>query len=359
MAPNYRENIYLAIDKHYHCDWYFGDPDPTIKQMDLSKLKYVYHYRSFGNPKKLYWQGGLISCLFMRKYVNFFVLSQSRSISFYLFVLLKKIFFPKKKIYCWGHGWYGREGSLRQSISKLMLNCIDGQFVYNNRARNLMVGAGADPNKIFTIYNSLDYDRQLTIRKLLKPSTVYIDHFSNNFPVLLFIGRLTEVKRLDLLLDAMHILDKSGHKFNLILIGTGEKLEYLTSKTKEYGLEDRVWFYGPCYDEAQNAQLIYDADLCVAPGNVGLTAIHTMMFGTPVITHNDLPWQMPEYEAIKPGISGNFFERNNVESLAKSINNWIGNVQDRELVRKACYEEIDSKWNPYNQMRIIEENLKI
>ena len=56
---------------------------------------------------------------------------------------------------------------------------------------------------------------------------------------------------------------------------------------------------GECYSEETNAKLIYNADLCVAPGNIGLTAIHVMMFGCPAITHNDFKWQMPEFEAIK------------------------------------------------------------
>lgn len=41
-------------------------------------------------------------------------------------------------------------------------------------------------------------------------------------------------------------------------------------------VDKNVWFYGSCYDEQTNAELIYNADMCVAPGNVGLTAIHAM-----------------------------------------------------------------------------------
>lgn len=71
-------------------------------------------------------------------------------------------------------------------------------------------------------------------------------------------------------------------------------------------VDKNVWFYGSCYDEQTNAELIYNADMCVAPGNVGLTAIHAMTFGCPVITHSDFKWQMPEFEAIHPGKTGDF-----------------------------------------------------
>ena len=52
-------------------------------------------------------------------------------------------------------------------------------------------------------------------------------------------------------------------------------------------LQDQIWFYGACYDESKLGELIFNADLCVSPGNVGLTAVHSMGYGTPVITHNN------------------------------------------------------------------------
>lgn len=115
-----------------------------------------------------------------------------------------------------------------------------------------------------------------------------------------------------------------------------------------------MWFYGACYDEKPNAELIYNADLCVAPGNVGLTAMHTMVFGTPVISHNDFKWQMPEFEAIHPNETGDFFEYKNTESLASTISNWFSvHKSDRAEVRRFCYHEIDTQWNPNFQIKVI------
>ena len=100
--------------------------------------------------------------------------------------------------------------------------------------------------------------------------------------------------------------------------------------------------------------LLYSADLCVAPGNIGLTAMHAMAYGCPGISHNDFKWQMPEFEAIKEGITGEFFERDNAESLANSITNWLSTHENkREEVRNACFKEIDERWNPHKQLEII------
>ena len=128
--------------------------------------------------------------------------------------------------------------------------------------------------------------------------------------------------------------------------------------TENLGLSDRVWFYGACYDEAELSKMIYNADLCVSPGNVGLTAMHSMVFGTPVVTHNDFAHQMPEFEAIRVGETGCFFEEGNVDSLALNISIWFETHENqREEVRKACYKEIDTQWTPRFQIDVLKKHL--
>ena len=98
----------------------------------------------------------------------------------------------------------------------------------------------------------------------------------------------------------------------------------------------------------------------MAPGNIGLTAMHVLMFGCPAISHNDFKWQMPEFESIKPGITGDFFEYNNVEDLAKVISQWFSAKRYyREEVRHACYQEIDEHWNPHYQLNILKQVLYV
>ena len=125
------------------------------------------------------------------------------------------------------------------------------------------------------------------------------------------------------------------------------------------GLTDNIWFYGACFDENANAELVYNADLCVAPGNIGLTAMHVMMFGCPAISHNSFKWQMPEFESIKPGETGDFFEYDNVEDLTRCISEWFRSKKDcREKVREACYKEIDDYWNPHYQLNLLKRVLE-
>lgn len=357
-APRYRENIYKAIDQEYDCEWYFGKKLGDIQEMDYSVLKEVRRYKSYGNPSKLFWKCGILSLLFSKERKVFLTIAESRSLTDYVFFGLSRLF--KKKVYVWTHGWYGKENKIEATLKKWQFNHVDGIFVYSNYARNLMIKEGLSAEKIFTIHNSLLYDQQKALRESIVPSTIYKDHFCNDTPTIIFIGRLTKVKKLDMVVDALSKLKAKGENYNLVFVGDGVEKKNLEAKVTEMGLQRNVWFYGACYDEKKNAELIFSADLCVSPGNVGLTAIHALTFGCPVITHNCFKWQMPEFEAIQTGVTGDFFEMDNVNALSDCISHWFASKADeRDEVRKACFNEIDTKWNPYFQMEVLKKNLKV
>ena len=155
---------------------------------------------------------------------------------------------------------------------------------------------------------------------------------------------------------AVTLLKTQGENYNITFVGDGDMRQALESEVCKSQLESTTWFYGACYDEKTNADLIYNADLCIAPGNIGLTAMHSLMFGCPAISHNDFKMQMPEFEAIIPGQTGDFFEYGNLSDLARCISLWFATKSNsREKVRQACYEEIDKYWNPYYQLDLLKK----
>lgn len=357
-APKYREAIFSTIDKEYDCDWYVGHTVTDIKEMDTSILKNVHYYKTIGHPDKTHWQRGIVTLLFKKKYQVFFMLAETRAISCWLFIFLASVLFRQKKIYLWTHGWYGKETGIESKLKLWMYRQVSGVFVYGNRARNMLIEKGIDERKLFTIYNSLDYNHQVELRLSLRKTDIYKTRFNNENPVIIFIGRLTAVKRLDLLIEAISLLKVRGSTYNVVLIGDGVKRSELETLVQCKELQDRFWFYGACYEEDKNAELIYNADLCVSPGNVGLTAMHTLVFGTPVITHDNFAMQMPEFEAIVPNQTGDFFAYNDALALANKIELWFKRYgASREVIRNNCFKEIDDKWNPDNQMEIIRRNL--
>ena len=268
-------------------------------------------------------------------------------------MIINRILF-KKRIILWGHGWYGRENSLKKMVKKIYYALSDRILVYGDRAIQLMLKEGFKSSKLFAIHNSLSYDEQSKLFGYLPLTNPIQKHFQNNYPAIVFSGRLTSPKRIDMIIAAVSQLCQKHVFLNCILIGDGPEKRNLEDLVKKNDLYRYFWFYGACYDEQIIGSFYWNAVACVSPGYIGLTAIHSLTYGCPVITHNDFLHQMPESEAIIPGITGDFFEHDNVQSLQDTIKKWIDiSSNDRESIRSACQKSIREEWTADYQIKIL------
>ena len=350
-SVHYRKEIFMLMDQELGIDFYFGDSRPGgIAPMDDKLLKHFKGYFHNINFGRYYWQSGAVRLLWS-DYTDLFTTGTHNCLSAWLIILLAPLF--GKRVFLWSHGAYGDEYGLKRWLTRWKMNHVCGSLLYGNYAKRLLLGMGVAEKKLHVFYNSLAYDEQVALRREIRPSDIYQAHFGNGLPNLVFIGRLTSSKRLDLALEAVSILKEQGQGVNITFVGDGEAKEALVRKTRNSGLADYVWFYGSCYDERQIAELLYNADICVSPGNVGLTAMHAMTFGTPVISHDNFTHQMPEFEAIEEGSTGAFFAEGDASSLAEAIGHWLQTARDRDKVRQDCYSIIDTRYNPHEQIKAI------
>lgn len=350
----YREAIYTLMDQEYDADWYFDQlQTASVKLFDTAKLKHVYELQRV-NINPFYWVKGFVGLLF-KEYDVYLLRGATRHLSLFFFLFLKRLFFKKKRVYLWTHGFYGKESWVEKTFwKKPLFKLADGNFCYGNYARNIMINEGFNPKNLYVIYNSLNYSKQIELRYSLGESLIFKRHFNNDYPVIIMIGRLNLRKKLDTLISAIKELKDRGKLYNLALIGAGEDKSNLEKMCSELDIQDQVWFYGACYDERLNAELLYNADLCVVPGDIGLTAIHSMTFGCPCISHDFLPTQGPEFEAIVKDKTGLLFDHNNKTGLTDAIEAWFDHHQrDRTIIRSNCYNEIELRWNPNVQLKVL------
>lgn len=350
-APHYRYPIFKMINDELEADFYFGDiPGSSIEKIDYSDLSNFKEEFKTLQFKTFYWYKGSINQIF-KPYKNFVLTGDPQIFSNWIILILAKL--TGKKVYLWTHGWYGEETGFKKTIKRLYFNLANKILLYGDYAKNLMIKNGFDQNKLVPLYNSLNYDLQLSIRNGLETTSVYVNHFKNTNPVLIFIGRVQKNKRLDLVLKAMKLLNNQGKFLNLVVVGKVSKDYNIQEDINSNNLHEQVWLYGPSYDEKKNGELIYNASLCISPGNVGLTAIHSLMYGTPVITHNNFTKQMPEFEVVIENYTGIFFEENNLDDLVKKIEI----ILDQKIERENCYQVISEKWNPHYQINILKSIL--
>jgi len=359
VAPHYNEPIYKLIDKQLNSDFYIGDkihlPIHLMDYNSLNGFKKILIYKPlFYN---FYWQKGVLG-IRLRNYNHIIITGEPFCLSTWFILILSKLF--RIKTYLWTHGWYGNESFFKTIIKKMFFKLSTKVLLYGDYARDLMIKEGFNSEKLITIYNSLDYNNQLIIRNSLSDNDIYFNHFENNNPVIVFIGRIQKIKKLDLLLEAMLELNNNKLTCNLIIIGDEVEKTYIKDLIDDYELNKQVWLYGPCFDERVIGELIFNANVCVSPGNVGLTSIHSLMYGTPVITHNNFCKQMPEFETITEGYNGSFFIENNTGSLADNVKLWLFKTNNNRLeIRNNCYQVIDKKFNPNVQIEIFKHLFNI
>ena len=335
----------------------FGeDPISTIQQIDFEAIEWndmadrLTTVRNVRFRHALVWQRGVVGRAAVTDAKIAVILGDMNVISNWIATLILKV--RGRKVVFWGHGISGGEGRAKLFLRLIFLRLADWNLVYGKWAKRMLVKHGFPASRVTVVFNSLDYDRQKSHRTHSVDPSYYRDtgwFTDSDLPVLLFIGRLTRQKKLDQLIDAVIALNADGPRVNLVIVGSGIERDSLEEQANN--CQGYTHFFGPCYDEEILAKLIANADLCVSPGEIGLTAIHCLSYGTPVCTHGNFSEQGPEVEAIVEGETGVFFDQTS-RGLRLAIEDWISRNQDRVQLRKKCYRIVDELYNPQNQCRI-------
>lgn len=342
------------MDDELYCDFYFGHKVTSeIKKLDYNQLKNfkkeVRNHWIFGTT--FIWQFGVWHLIFKR-YKYFILTGEPSILSNWVIIVLGRIL--GKKVMVWSHGMKGDPNVKADWFELYFYKLCSTVLLYGNHSRNIMLQRGFKEEKLICIYNSLNHVRQLEIRASLSKTNIFNKYFNNNDPVLIYVGRIQRNKNLELLIKAHSLLNQRNINCNLVFVGRDlgdNKVQALAKRNK---VSNKIFFYGPCYDEAKLGELIYNANVCVSPGPIGLTAIHSLTYGTPAISNDDFYNQMPEYQVIKDGKTGSFYKNLDFEDLCEKIKLWIEiSEEKRELIRQNCYTVIDEKWNPSNQLRIL------
>lgn len=362
MAPHYRACLWRTILQSEELESHFvfsQSSSSSIQQIDFSQpaweaLQNRLHYvRNLSFRGVVFWQLGVLRHALRSSADVFVLLDQMYTLSTWLVVLIARL--RRRKVVFWGHGFYGNETGLKRFVRLWFLRRADAWLLYGPRAKALLSAQGFDEYNLRVFYNSLDYERQSALRASSLDDNYYRDRafFSDpSLPTIIYVGRLTPQKKLESAIQAIDQLSGQQHPVNFIMVGDGpmrQALEELPSK-----LNRCVYFFGSCYDETVLSKLIANADLCLSPGEVGLTAIHALTYGTPVCTHNDYSNQMPEVEALQPGQTGVFFDRSKM-NIAEAISGWFDSNPDRQLVRMRCYKMVDDFYNPHRQLQTLTE----
>ena len=303
---------------------------------------------------RLLWQGGLIK-LALRSDIDCLIyLGNAEFLSTWASALIARL--RGRRVLFWTHGWLRRERGLKAGVRNAFYGIAHGLLLYGEHARCIGIERGFDPDELHVVYNSLDVQQQRQLRARITEDEVRATRHelfgAAQTPIVIAVGRLTWSKRFDLLIDAAATLTRSGHPVNVLIVGTGPAEQSLRAQAAGAGV--KVVFFGPCYDEPTLARLFLSANVTVSPGNVGLTCMHSLGYGVPVITHDNAAEQGPEWEAITPGVTGALFSQNGVAALAEAIRQWTQDASIAAATRRECIRIIDERYHPAVQRQLID-----
>ena len=359
--PHYRAAVFDALTKSHDYGFVFyydpGGIEATIASGARQEAHNLLPVRRIG---PFYWQRGGISLAGSKAFDGFIFLGNPLILSTWFAVLHARL--RGKKTFFWTHGWLRREAGIKGMIRRVFYRLADGLMVYGERAREIGIAAGFTPDRIHVVSNSLDYNQQRLFREKLcvqgegTPKSNSGSELPQK-PFFLTVSRLIPGVGLDLAIEAMACLSPASA---LVIVGDGPERDALENRARELSVDIR--FLGPIYDEERLAALFMATRAVVSPGKVGLLALHALAYGAPVISHGDLDRQMPEVEAITPGVTGALFRRGEVPDLVAAMKHFLempDNAPNRDACRAAAVARVERDFTPQAQVRKITAALDV
>ncbi|WP_428387477.1 glycosyltransferase family 4 protein [Mucisphaera sp.] len=232
----------------------------------------------------------------------------------------------------WGHGYSKAEAGWRAGVRRWLGRRADALLFYSASVAERYAAVGFDAGRLFTAANALDQSPMQAARAAWAGREEELKRFRaerglGDGSVALFVSRFAPANREDLLIEAAAVLKDRLPGFRVVLIGKGETAGELRALAERLGVADRVIMPGAIYGEANLAPWFLCSDVFVYPANVGLSLIHAMGYGLPVVVGDDLASHNPEIDALRPGENGAVFRDGDAGSLAGVL---AGLFADRE-----------------------------
>ena len=353
--PHYRQPVFDALSRSERFNFEFYYDYNGIEETILSGFsgRSDHHQMKTLRIGPFLWQSGALLLALRDKAHAFVFLGNPFILSTWLSALIARV--RGSRVFFWTHGWVRDEHGARDRIRRLFYRLADGLLLYGERARQLGIERGFKPQILHVIGNSLDYEKQARLRDKLLAEPRSVSERLVRKPYFLVVARLVESARIDLAIEAMASLGASAA---LVVIGDGPdraKLELLASAS---GVDAR--FEGALYSEEELAPYFLNCAAVVSPGKVGLLAMHALAYGAAVITHGRLDQQMPEFEAIVEGVTGAFFDYQNVSDLAAVLQAALDQAltgKNFDARRKVAIATIENGYTPQRQVELIEAAL--
>lgn len=298
--PNYRHAFFMKLSEFYQDNFnlYY-----SVDQSLISQLTPIANSVNVGSITKLLgkfkWQSNILS-IKLSKHDIVVVSGDYHYLSNLLLLIKCKLL--SVKVIVWTQFYSSSSNSLLAKYRMKLSSLANGiLFYYHEEAIKFR---GNKSCSLFYLNNSIDSTEITCLREKYIPS-----QRKNR---IVYIGRLTHKSNILLLIRSISLMPT----LCLDIIGAGPLLEEAKTLTLDLDLSDRISFLGEISDEKSISSVMNNALFFVYPGSVGLSLLHAMAYGLPVVIHDNEKSHMPEYFVFKNSMNGLVFKYNDIHSLA-------------------------------------------
>jgi glycosyltransferase involved in cell wall biosynthesis len=333
VLPEFRVGLYNQLNKNHQLNItvVHGSLSMPVfnscQQRDFKEVK-LRNIELRAGGFSFVWQEGFFKEVISGAYDIVVVQGNFGILSLYPALIVR--WFQKKKTLVWmcayeRPGIKGWRKKIRDRVNSFILKLFNGGVAYSSYAKEYLVFSGMPPDQVKTIGNTTDVsslnrkikalDKRLCCKKL---------DFNRN--VILFAGKFTAAKQINLLIMALSelVISRKRDDVELVLLGDGPVAGGLKMLAKELGLEDYIKFKGVVIEGKED--YFRAATVGVMPGSGGLFINDCMASRLPIVlSYSD----GTHYDLINDCDTGVLFVRDDVSNLADKIEMLI----DDELLR--------------------------
>lgn len=161
--------------------------------------------------------------------------------------------------------------------------------------------------------------------------------------IFLFVGRLTRLKNIFLIVDSLKIIKEHGFKFKMIFVGSGPDEQALKNKIKNLDLVEDIFFLGKITDRHKMSQIYAISDLFLFPSLYdcsSLVQIEAASQHTPTLFVEN----SATAESITHNVNG-YIARDNAQDYAEEILRIFQNPNQHFDVCHQAYSDLYTSWD--------------
>lgn len=251
----------------------------------------------------------------------------------------------KFKFAFWGHGKNFQAGNewrryraldrLAERVKTSQTRYADWWFAYTKLSRDAFIAAGAAPERITIVENSVETDLLALALKELDPETLArarIEAGITSKHVAVFCGALHSRKRLDFLLDACERVRHRAADFQLLVIGAGPEEHKIQTMAQQCNW---LRYVGPRFG-AERVPFMRLGRVMLLPAHVGLAVVDSFVLELPVVS-TSLPGHSPEIAYLKNG-ENSVITAPTVDSYANGVLELLMDDEALARLQEGCRE---------------------